>query len=356
MDRHGIAAVLLLTASTAAAAQDEPPPLQRFEFRESHMGSEFIVSLYCADEDVASAASRAAFDRIAELDAILSDYDVNSELSQLSDRAGGPAVPVSEDLFVVLTKAQQLAQRTDGAFDVTIAPVVKLWRRARRRFEMPDAQQLAEARALIGWKNVWLDPDARTVELTVAGTRLDLGGIAKGYAADEALKILKKLGLTQALVAGAGDIVVGDAPPDRGGWVIGIAPLETNAPPSRYLSLVNRAVSTSGDAERFVVIDGVRYSHIVDPRTGLGLTGRSSVTVVAADGATSDSTATAVSVLGPEAGLALVEATEGAEALIVAESGPGQPDRVLASDGLGRLLVAPPDSADDVRTLGGAAP
>ena len=147
--------------------------------------------------------------------------------------------------------------------------------------------------------------------------RLDLGGIAKGYAADEALRVLCTRGIDRALVDAGGDVVIGDPPPGRIGWRIGIAPLEVDGAPSRYLTLAQSAIATSGDAFQFVEIGGQRYSHIVDPRTGFGLNHRQSVTVRARDGITADSLATAVSVLGPEEGLQLIKATGGARALIV---------------------------------------
>jgi FAD:protein FMN transferase len=152
----------------------------------------------------------------------------------------------------------------------------------------------------------------------VPNMRLDLGGIAMGYAADEAFKILKRHGITRAMVDASGDIVCGDAPPNVQGWRIGIAPLtESKGPPSRYLWLANGALTTSGDAFQWVEIDGTRYSHIVDPKTGRGLTTRSSVTVTAADCITADSLATAVSVLGPRKGLELIARTPGTAALVV---------------------------------------
>src|SRR5262249_10228552 len=147
---------------------------------------------------------------------------------------------------------------------------------------------------------------------------LDVGGIAKGYACGAAIAVLARGGVTSALVAGSGDIVVSGAPPDAPGWTIGIGPVEAPAAaPRQFLRVKDAAVSTSGDAERFVEIGGKRYAHIVDPQTGLGVVDRCSVTVVARDGATADSLDTAVYVLGPERGMALVEATEGAAALIV---------------------------------------
>jgi thiamine biosynthesis lipoprotein len=147
--------------------------------------------------------------------------------------------------------------------------------------------------------------------------RLDLGGIAKGYAVDKALAVLRRRGITRALVDAGGDIGLGDPPPGKPGWGIGVAPLEPGGPPGGFLWLSRRAIATSGDTQQYVVIDGVRYSHLVDPRTGLGLTDHSSVTVIAPDGITADGLASAVSVLGPRQGLRLVEETPGAAALVV---------------------------------------
>jgi len=311
------------------------------------MGTTFRIVLYAPDPAAAAKASRAAFDRIQMLDNIMSDYKPGSELRQLCDKAGGPPVKVSEDLFRVLTAAEEVSTRSDGAFDITVGPVVRLWRRARRRHELPDPERLAAARDLVGYEKVRLDPQTRTVQLPKPGMLLDLGGIAKGDAADQALMVLKGLGVTRALVAAAGDISVGDPPPHRAGWRIEIAPLEpvgerlavpsswpTGAVPpqpaerdassktqNRFVLLHNAGISTSGDAEQHVEIGGVRYSHIVDPKTGMALTGRSSVTVVAPNDIAADSYATAVSVLGPERGLRLINSTPDASALIMVESG-----------------------------------
>lgn len=311
--------------AVALGAAPLEPAETRFEFRQTHMGSAFKLVLYTNDPATARRASRLAFDRIAQLDKALSDYDPESELIRLCDRAGGPPVPVSADLFAVLERSLAMARRSGGAFDPTIGPVVRLWRRARRERRLPDPETLAKARDRVGFALVKLDARARTVRLLKEGMRLDLGGIAKGFAAQEAREVIKRAGITRALVAGAGDINVGDPPPGADAWTIGIAPLEDpDGRPSRFLKLKDAAVSTSGDAEQFVEIDGRRYAHIVDPRTGLGVVARSSVTVVAPDGATADSLATAVYVLGPERGLTLVDQVEGAAALIVRAGEGGQ--------------------------------
>jgi thiamine biosynthesis lipoprotein len=299
----------------------------RFTFSEAHMGTMFRIVLYAPDAATAEKASRAAFDRVAALDDTMSDYKPDSELTQLSRRAGGPPVKVSEDLFQVLAAAQVVALRSGGAFDVTVGPLVRLWRRARRRHELPDPNRLAQAEALVGYRNLVLDPKQRTAQLFKPGMMLDLGGIAKGYAADQALGVLKRRGITSALVAAAGDIVCSHPPTGRDNWRIEIAtpaPSTQSADRSaRYLLLHDAAVSTSGDAEQHLDVGGRRYSHIINPVTGMALTGQRSVTVVAAKGITADSYAVAVCVLGPQRGLQLIDSTDGTSALVVEEGRDG---------------------------------
>lgn len=300
------------------------PPLTRFEFSQPHMGTRFRIVLYAPDAALSARASDEAFERIARLDNTMSDYQSGSELMSLCHKAGGPPVTVSDDLFYVLSESQKLAKRSGGAFDVTAGPIIHLWRRARRRRELPDPKELRQARRLSGYKFLRLDAKARTAQLLRPGMLLDLGGIAKGYAADEALKVLARHGISRALVAAGGDIAAGASPPGEPGWRVGIAPLESpDAPPSRFLLLHDAGVSTSGDAEQHAEIGGVRYSHIIDPRTGRALTGRSSVTVVAPNASSSDGLATALSVLSPRRALALARSTPNTAALIVRATGKG---------------------------------
>lgn len=298
-----------------------PRALGRFEFVEPHMGTRFQIVLYAPDAAAAQRAAQAAFARIAALDDSMSDYRASSELMRLSAQSGGAPVRVSEDLFRVLVAAQDMARRSDGAFDVTVGPVVRLWRMARLSHKLPDPVRLAAAKKLVGYGRVQIDARTRTVQLLAPGMILDLGGIAKGYAADAALTVLKEHGITRALVAGGGDIAVGDSPPGEDGWTIGIAPLESpDAAPQRFVHLHDAAISTSGDAEQHVEIDAIRYSHVIDPRTGQALTGRRSATIIAPNSTTSDALATAVCVLGPQSGLKLVNSLPGTEALFVTET------------------------------------
>jgi thiamine biosynthesis lipoprotein len=290
----------------------------RFQFSQTEMAVPVEVVLYAPTQPLATRAAQAAFHRLAELNRVFSDYDTQSELMRLGSTSGeGTAVPVTEDLWQVLFRGQQMSQASDGAFDVTVGPVVRLWRRTRRQKELPPSGQLREALSRVGYDKIRLFPEGHKVELTAKDMRLDLGGIAKGYALAAALEVIRNHGVRAAMIHAGGDSALGAPPPERPGWRIGVGMLKPDATPMEYLLLANTSVASSGDMWQHVEIAGTRYSHIVDPRTGVGLTGHSNVTVVAADGATADALATAVSVLGPQRGLALIEATPGAAALIL---------------------------------------
>ncbi|MBI3650148.1 MAG: FAD:protein FMN transferase [Acidobacteria bacterium] len=284
------------------------------------MGTQFKIILYASNAKIAHRAARKAFTRIRRLDAIMSDYQETSELNQFSHQGANKPIKLSRDLFRVLDHSQKLAARTAGAFDVTVGVLTRLWRRARRTGELPDQAHLAHALSVTGYQKLHLDAKTQTAWLEAEGMLLDVGGIAKGYAADAALRVLQQQGIRSALVAAGGDIAVSDAPPHQHGWVVAVAGTNAariNDDSTIYLRLANAAVSTSGDAHQFVEIDGTRYSHIVDPHTGLGLEGQMSVTVVARRGTAADALATAVSVLGKERGLNLIDETTGAAALLI---------------------------------------
>jgi len=264
---------------------------ERREFKELHMGMEVRIVLYAADEARARSAARAAFDEIAELENIMSDYRAESELRRL-ERRPGEWVRVSEPLFCILARSVEIAEVTDGAFDPTVGPLVALWRESRRTRRLPEPRKLDSARALVGWRRIKMDTTGRRVRLTIPGMHLDLGGIAKGDIVQRAIVELRTRGAPSALVEAGGDIAVGDAPPGKQGWAI-------SAGDSSF-TIVNTNISTSGPETQFVEIGGVRYSHVVDPSTGLGLTNSSTTIVIATDGALADALATALTVLGPE--------------------------------------------------------
>ena len=312
--------ILLLLAAAYASGGGA---LQMFEAVEPHMGTLVRIKLYAADADQASHAFRAAFQRIAELDSMLSDYRADSELNRLCRSEPGHPVKLGDDLFRVLSASRQFSLESDGAFDVTLGPVIRLWRQARRDGSVPDAASLAAAKSHTGFRKLHLDPDTRSATLTQAGMQLDLGGIAKGYAGDEALATIGQLGIVSALVAMSGDLAFSHAPPGQRGWKIALEPF------GRVVELADAAVSTSGDAEQFHEVNGTRYSHIIDSSTGQAVTSRIAASVVARHGIDADALATTLCVLGPERGLALIEKHPDAAAIISdpASGSPAQSSR-----------------------------
>jgi FAD:protein FMN transferase len=315
------ALALVLPLALVAAS---PRPLQRYEAVEPHMGTLVKITLYTSDEASATKAFRAAFDRIADLDRILSDYKPDSELNQLTGKAVGHPLQVSRDLLTVLAASQQLAEATDGAFDVTEGPVIRLWRAARTTQRMPEEVALKEAASRSGFRKLHVDVKAQTVMLDQPNMALDVGAIGKGYAADEALTVIREKGIRSALIAVSGDLAFSEAPPGQRGWRIDIHnddPALAGVP--RVLELTNAAVSTAGPGEQYLDLDGRRFSHIIDPSSRMGLVNDITVTVIARSGLDADGLDTAVSVVGKGRGLALIESKPGTAALIVQRSAAG---------------------------------
>jgi len=303
------------------SSQPGTDQFRRFDYTQRKMGTIFELLIWAPDEKTADDAAEAAWARVDRLNRELSDYDPDSEVNQLCRRtAAGPmseSVSVSDDLWQMLVDSVEAAGLSDGAFDVTVGPLTRLQRQSRKTSQLPDPQALKDALQSVGWRYIRLDPERRRVQLLHARMQLDFGGIAKGFTSDQVIKLLSERGLRHALCGAAGDIKTGDAPPGRGDWRIAIQSLKSPDQTSDYVHIHDYGVSTSGDTYRSAEIEGKRYSHIVDPRTGLGLTDRIGVTTVARDAMTTDWTGTAISVLGPTRGLAMIERIDGAAARIV---------------------------------------
>lgn len=290
-----------------ASAVPDTATLQRYGFSAPGMGTQFTIAIYTTEERFpdAEAAAHAAFDRIAELNAIFSDYEPNSEINRFTASTPKPW-PGSTDLLALSTRALELAQTTEGAFDPTLGQLSRLWRSSRQRQKRPPPERLQKARAATGWHHLQTDASKQTLTLTHPDLLLDFGGIAKGYAADQMLALLKAKGFPMAIVQAGGDTAAGDPPPDLPGWTVALKSGIKDASPVK-LSLANRSVSTSGDLHQFIELEGIRYSHIIDPETGLGMTRRMACSVIAADTTTSDAMATALCILGPEKGRAIAQ-------------------------------------------------
>ncbi|MGY8770681.1 MAG: FAD:protein FMN transferase [Pirellulales bacterium] len=294
---------------------------KKYQVHQDHMGTKFQITLYSNQADFSPKVFDLAFQRIDQINAICSDYLADSEVNQLCQASPmTQPVAISKDLDCVLREAQQISRLTEGAFDVTIGPLTKQWRRIRRRKNM-DQASLDEAKVAVGYQSLILEKDQPAVRLVKPNMRIDLGGIAKGYAADQALLVLKEQGYDRVMVDAGGDVAMGESPPDSKGWAIGIATLDPKQPPSQIVHLSNCAVATSGDAFQYVNIDGKRYSHIIDPRTAKGVTLRSSVTVLAPNCTLADAWASALSVLGPKQGVRVLNKQPKLASWIVVASG-----------------------------------
>ncbi|HTV00625.1 MAG TPA: FAD:protein FMN transferase [Luteitalea sp.] len=318
MIRHALGALAALFIVVASTSPGATATLQRFEGVEPHMGTLVRITVYAPDEGAARTAFTAGFDRIRALNATLSDYVDDSELNSVVREAVGHPVAVSADLFTVLARAQALAEATDGAFDVTQGPVIRLWRDARRTRQPPDPAALKTAAARTGYRHMHLDAGRRTVMFDLAGMQLDVGGIGKGFAASEAVTAIGKAGVSSALVAVSGDLAFSGAPPGQRGWRVRIHRGDVGATDvPEILQLTDAAVSTSGSAEQHLDVDGTRYSHVIDPASRQGLTSDITVTVVSRHGIDADGLDTTIGIVGIDRGLPLIERQPDAAAFIV---------------------------------------
>lgn len=289
------------------------------------MGVSWTITAHATDAVVATVAVRNSLDEVERLERVLSDYDPASELSRLSASSPG-CREVGDDLWRVLESSERFRECSNGAFDPTVGPLTALWRQSRRSGRLPDPDKLSAAREACGPATLVLDAERRSVRLTRPGMRLDLGGIGMGFAADAAMRMLRKEGIDSAMIDASGDILVSGPPPGRRAWRVAVERLRS-APlglPARedalsseltHIDLVDAAVTTSGDAYQALEVDGVRYGHVIDPRTGLGVRGPRAVTVVARDCTTADAAATAACVLGPVDGLRMIDSLSGASAM-----------------------------------------
>jgi len=309
--------MLLIPESGLLNAQD----LERYTFHSNHMGTRFTIILYAENEGFAEEAANAAFDRIERLNQMMSDYIDESELNRLSRLSGsGEAMQVSPELFEVLYESYIISEMTGGLFDVTIGPFTELWRAVRMEPEpqLPYDEEIEERGKSVGYQHMEFDKENRTVELKVPDMQLDLGGIAKGYASEEAINVLRRFGIQSALVDGGGDISMGETPPEKEGWEVAI-PLKIGEDETSHimLKMSGKTVTTSGDMFQFIEIDGKRYSHILNPKTGLGATEQIQATVIAEEGMYADALASVLTLMNPDEGIEFINSLQNTEAYIM---------------------------------------
>jgi thiamine biosynthesis lipoprotein len=288
------------------------------------MGTFARIVAVAADEKIAKECIEAGLAEFVRVDNSMSDYKAESELSLVNNRADKEAVKVSEELSEVLEKSIEFSKETGGAFDITVGPLVDLFHKAEEEGVKPGEEEISLAKSKVGFEKLKLDKEKRTVQFAAGGMRLDLGGIAKGYAIDKAIEAIRTCGGMGAMVDIGGDIrCFGVAPPERELWVIGLQEPGEQASSviegrlSLILELTDVAVATSGDYRRFVVIEGERFGHIIDARSGAGSSKLRSVSIIAKTALDADALATAVSVMGVEAGLELIENMPETEAILI---------------------------------------
>lgn len=310
----GLLALLLCSLSSQSVlAQD----LSRHSFRHYQMGTQFRLIFYAESEEAAKTISVKAFEELDLLNRRLSDYLPDSELNLLCQKAGNRSkLPVSQDLWQVLLLSQSVSRKSKGAFDVSVGSLSKLWRKAFKDRVFPAPHAIEQILPIVNYRRIKVARRAPRVALRKADMQLDLGGIAKGYAADKMAEILQAAGYTQYLVDAGGDLLLGEAPPSREGWKIATA----NQAGKSTEFLTNCAVATSGDTYQYLEWEGKRYSHIIDPRTGYGVTDQQQVTVIAPTGALADALASSLSVLDKNAGRKLLKKFPGSSATFIQAS------------------------------------
>ena len=273
---------------------------KRYTFEKGLMGSPFKLIIYAPDDSIANASANSAFKRIEDLNAALSDYRDDSEINSVSARSGSKDwIPVSTDLFTILHISNNISKKTDGAFDATLGPIVQEWRRATRKGYLPDKKLIKTALAKTGYRKVEFNPDFKSIKLKAKGMRLDIGGLGKGYAADEAVKVLRSYGIKSAMIDAGGKLALMDPPPGEKGWKIVIS---TGSDSIRTIEYANVGIATSGPTYRYLEYKGKRYSHIVDSKTGIGLQFHLRTTVISPNATEADALATAFSVSGIDEG------------------------------------------------------
>lgn len=327
---------LLLCGGTFTSARPPDKPLIEAHYV---MGTIFQITLYTSNREAGQRAMRAAFEEIRRIDAMMSNYKPESELSRMNRTAWERPFHASDELYAIIRESISYAELTDGAFDVTVAPLLKLWGFYKHKGHFPTTRELERVRARVGYALLILDDEKKTISFAKPGVEVDLGGIAKGYAIDRAVEILRRYGITSALLsAGESTIYALGAPPGKAFWSVSLRDPKHPQKMMAVLRLRDQSVSTSGRYEKFFRLNGKVYGHIFDPRTGRPVQGIYSVTVVAPRATQSDALSTSVFVLGFERGITLLDRLDDVTGLIVGEGNDGEAYHIERSEGFDRIL------------------
>lgn len=325
--------IMTMVAGCVAVPPASPPVVSKRT--QMHMGTLVTITAVASDKNVGDHAMQAAFDEVKRLEQLLSTWRPDSELSHVNAEAGHQPVQVSRETFELVNRSLEMALLTQGGFNIALGPAIEAWGVTERQ-RIPDDEELQRLKPLVDWTSIQINKQTRTIYLPSEGMRIDVGGIGKGYAADRAVEEMKRAGAAGGSIALSGDIKTFGVFPDRDGFPVGIRHPREEGGLIAFIDLKDEAVSTAGDYERFFEQDGVRYHHILDPQTLRPARTCQSVTVIAKEGMVADGLDTGLFVLGPEAGMALVERLPDVEAIIIDDKG-----KMSVSSGLRNRLRAP---------------
>lgn len=282
------------------------------------MGNRFTISVVSDDKTWAENQIEAAIAEISRIEKLLTTFSEDSQTNQINDNAGIKPVKVDREVFELINRSLRISSLTDGAFDITYGSIDKrFWNFDKEMTSLPDAETAKQAVRLINYRNVILDAENQTVFLKEYGMRIGFGGIGKGYAAEQAKRILIQNGVKSGILNAAGDLTTWGNQPSGKPWTIAIADPDTQNSAFSYLNISDVAVATSGNYEKYVVIDGKKYSHTIDPKTGFPVSGIKSVTIICPNAELADAMATPITVLGVEAGLSLINQMQQIACIII---------------------------------------
>jgi thiamine biosynthesis lipoprotein len=282
------------------------------------MGNRFEITVVSDHEQVANDCIDAAIEEIRRIERLLTTYDESSQTCIINKYAGIKPAKVDKEVFDIIERSKRISDLTQGAFDISYGSIDKrLWNFDKSMTSLPDKGTAKKMVRLINYKNIILDKEKGTVFLKEKGMRIGFGGIGKGYAAERARLILRQQGIESGIVNAAGDLTTWGSQPDGKPWTIGISNPDAAEHPFSYLNISDMAVATSGNYEKFAVIDGEKYSHTIDPKTGYPVRGIKSVTIISTNAEIADAMATPVTVMGIEVGLNLINQVKGVECIII---------------------------------------
>ena len=282
------------------------------------MGNRFEITVVADDEIWAGQMIDAAVSEIQRIEALLTTFNNNSDTNRINEQAGIAPVPVSREVWQLVQRSLRISSLTQGAFDISYGSVDKrLWNFDKTMKALPDAAIAKKMVRLINYRNVVVNEQEGTVFLKEKGMRIGFGGIGKGYAAEKAREMLQQMGVKSGIVNASGDLTAWGLQPDGKPWTVGIAHPDMAGLPFSYLNISDMAIATSGNYEKYIVVNGKKYSHTIDPRTGLPVTGIKSVSIICANAEMADAMATPVTIMGIEAGLFMINQLKGIGCIII---------------------------------------